>query len=411
MDAEQAASIVGDAYHALALLELLPGGSESRDYVIASLEERCEHHYSRDKNSHQRTLAEFRSYLRFDEILRSFWPTASREQKLFYFPVYFWWNLTAILPLRPIEFLLTPRNCLDGNILTVRRTRLKGGMNQISYNIAGDYECHRYAITDWLSGEILEYLRLTETMQGTGLNTLFRLKPHFAYSGISPSDRNRYYTYSDLRSCLRCFYQEAIDGAGGGVEHINLGDTRHLAMISLIISGGSPTICKELAGHANIDISSHYYSNISTFVECITRERFQKSRCGSAELTGANRYTFNLPPNSHRLGDGYCDAQPVMFGDISECLKVINADGHIGDCAACPHFWPDNPGIWLRIHDSAISKQQVDMDSQYLIRMIELVRKGQGDAEDINAAILKLQHSCGRFSDCLTEKYLSGEGK
>jgi len=410
MNADEAASITHDAYHALRLLKLLPGCCEYRDFVIASLEERCGQYCRRSGSSHQRTLAEFGSYLKFDEILTSFWETASEKEKLFYFPVYFWWSLTAILPLRPTEFLLTPRDCLERNIVTVRRTRLKGGMQQLSYRIANDYERHRYTVTDRMADEIRRYLRLTESMCGTELDTLLRLEPHFGYIGKVQSCRNRYFTYSDLQSCLKRFYQEIVGKSEKSIEQINLGDTRHLAMISLIISGGSPTVCKELAGHADINISSHYYSNIATFVECVTLERFRKSKGGAAELIGENRYPTAVPMDSHRVNGGYCDALSVELGGVGECLKVMNTDGYIGDCAVCPHFWPDDHGIRLRFLDSGVGRRMVDMDSRYLIRMIELVRKGIGSTEDIGSALLRLQHSASRFADCLCEKYMGTGG-
>jgi len=74
-------------------------------------------------------------------------------------------------------------------------------------------------------------------------------------------------------------------------QRINLGDTRHLAMISLIASGGSPVICKELAGH----------------------------------------------------------------------------------------------------------------DSQYLMHVLDMVRKGRGYNEDIQSALLRLQHSSSMYSKCLSK--------
>ena len=145
---EEAAASGEYINHIIGLLQIIPGGGEERDYVIEALEERAERHNNRRKGK-QRRLADFNTYLKFNEILSEFWQTADNRQKLFYFPLYFWWNLTSILPLRPTEFLLTPRECLkDGgngeNILTVRRTKLKGGLEKIAYRIADDYECNQY---------------------------------------------------------------------------------------------------------------------------------------------------------------------------------------------------------------------------------------------------------------------------
>jgi hypothetical protein len=61
-------------------------------------------------------------------------------------------------------------------------------------------------------------------------------------------------------------------------------------------------------------------------------------------------------------------------------------------------------------YDERSVKEQVDADSRFLIRMIELVRKGMGHQEDIVSALLRLQHSTDHYSKCLWEKF-SKEGE
>ena len=78
----------------------------------------------------QRKLAQFQSYFLFNDILNDYWvKPLSDEERLFYYPLYLWWQITAVVPLRPREFLLTQRNCLtekDGKYyLTLRRNNLK----------------------------------------------------------------------------------------------------------------------------------------------------------------------------------------------------------------------------------------------------------------------------------------------
>ena len=60
----------------------------------------------------------------------------------------------------------------------------------------------------------------------------------------------------------------------------------------------------------------------------------------------------------------------------------------LGECHNCRHFYPDNPGLLLRI--STERKKAVDRDGEYLMQMIELVRRGLGYQEDIASAMLKL---------------------
>ena len=57
----------------------------------------------------QRSLAQFDSYFLFNDILSDFWKRdISNDTRLFYYPIYLWWRITAIIPLRPKEFILTP---------------------------------------------------------------------------------------------------------------------------------------------------------------------------------------------------------------------------------------------------------------------------------------------------------------
>lgn len=394
--------------HITEFLQIIPGACEERDYIIEEMEEHAVRRLNKHKGK-QRRLSDFDAYLKFDEVLSRLWLTADKRQKLFYFPLYFWWNLTAILPLRPTEFLLTPRDCLHENgngenIITVRRTKLKGRADKIAYRVADDYEKKQYVISGHLAGEVHEYLNATVNMRHTKIGTLFLQQPHFNYLGISQKPTNQYYSYSCLKTCLRYFHDET-DAVN--IARIKFGDTRHIAMANLILSGGSPVICRELAGHSDIDISSHYYSNISNLVECATIARYRKSKSGDAEMAGTSKYPLTLPTVRSRVSGGWCGSPEMARGEISDCLKVTGE--HIGDCSRCIYYFPDNQGVRIDFLDVAAGKKKVDADSQYLIRMIELVRKGLGHEEDIKAALLRLQRSSHHYGRCLFEKYSTGD--
>jgi len=413
--ADEATGMLKYAAHITALLQLIPGGGEKRDAVIEELEEKMERRSWGKQAGDQRRLADFRSYLRFNEVLADFWRGADERQKLFYFPLYFWWNLTAVLPLRPMEFLLTPRDCLrvhnGENILTVRRTKLKGGNEKIGYRIADDYELKEYVITERLADELRRYIEATDNTRRIKLDTLFKEEPYSSYLNHRRGRRmSRYYTYAALNLCLKHFYDEVITVRGEDISEIHLGDTRHLAMTNLILSGGSPVICRELAGHADIDISAHYYANISNLVECATLERYRKSKGAEAMIHGGSRYPLTAPPNTREVSGGRCASGAFYDGRVDDCLKVSGNNGHIGDCRQCQHYLPDNPGVVLGFYDAKKAREQVDADSAFLIRMIELVRKGLGHTEDIGTALLRLQNSGDHYGKCLWEKYTT-EGK
>ena len=196
--------------------------------------------------------------------------------------------------------------------------------------------------------------------------------------------------------------------SGVEINPIKLGDTRHLAMVNLIISGGSPVICRELAGHADIGISSHYYSNISNLVECVTIERLRKREGSESVITGKQKYAISKPTGLCVTG-GFCESETFQNGGIHDCLKSVGANGQIGDCTACPHFRPDEQGVRFAVNNDAAAKSAVDSDSRYLMQMIEIVRKGLGYPEDIGAALLRLQHSSNRYALSIQEKFNNGK--
>jgi len=394
---EHEASIpLKDCFHIHPFLALLPGSSEVRDSVMERLEETA---LLAPWKKKQRSLSNFRIYLRFHEIMQHFWMNADKEKRIIYFPLYLWWNLTAILPLRATEFLLLPRDCLrekDGkHILAIRRTRMKKGNCRIEYRIDSDFEIREYEIPEEMAIAIKMYQKATEQEEISSLGTLFL-----------PSQKSRaaYLTYSHMNARLRKFCIEII---GEPDFQIHLGDTRHLAMINLILSGGSPVICRELAGHEDINVSSGYYANLSSIVDCVVYEHYHRGK-GGTKLEGSLYFPISLPQERVKVNDGFCDALGIKDGCIFECLKSYGKSGMLGDCRSCVHFYPDKKGMQLEILTER--KQAIDADVIFLIQMIELVRRGNGYAEDIGTALLRLQASSHRYGAALCRKY-DEEGK
>lgn len=402
------------AHHMAEFLSALPGESARRDTIIEELEERKWNPRARSGKNRQRVLSGLGTYFKFNDAIQELWISADDVKKTFWFPLYLWWTLTAILPLRPTEFLLTPRKCLSNengkNVLILRRTKQKGGGMKFSYRIDKDYETVRYVIPDTMSEDIRWYLKTTDTMTPTALSTLFVKEPHYAYFGKSPYGGLGYYTYANLSTCLRHFQENSM-GVDDGSK-IHLGDTRHLAMIGLILSGGSPLICKELAGHEDINVSAHYYSNISSFIECATFEAHRKSRAGVVELVERNAFIPNIAKQSVPVQNGRCDSKAYGCGEIYDCIKSIGTNGELGDCRRCPHFIDGESGVHLLFSNPTQRKEQVDKDSRYLLQTLEAVRRGIGLPEDIGSALLRLQQSGSWYGQCLQNEWeVSSYGK
>lgn len=380
--------------HRADFLMMIPGGNDIRDDAIEDMEDPVRHR----KNVGTRELPDIGIYLSFGRKLGEFWKVADRRKRVFYFPVYLWWNLTSILPLRVTEFLMTPWECIEktdkGYTITVRRTKMKKKRSTHGYRIDEDYGLCTYSITENMYSDIEWYRQNADTGNRSGKGTLLVPEGEML-SG--------YFTYQQMRSRLNKICRDELTVNPGD---INLGDTRHLAMINLILSGGSPVICKELAGHEDIEASAHYYSNMSCVVESLVADRFRGWKEKTA-VSGKNRYYISLPDKRIKVKSGWCDYLALETGDVSECLKAYIPGGEIGDCTGCRHFYAERKGLQIEIEKAA--KKTVDQDAAYLLEMIEIVRKSLGYEEDIDEAVSRIHDSASRYAGLIARRYKEEE--
>jgi hypothetical protein len=174
-----------ESSHIAELLQLIPGFSESRNAAIECLEDCAA--LQRIRPGRQRHLLDFTAYFRFHDAMDEYWQGAKPDDRRFYFPLYLWWELTAVLPLRVTEFLMMPRDCIreteKGYIVTIRRTRLKGGNTLMAYRIDSDFEKKSYPVSSevgsqyfgirklpgrWMPRLLIHYsaMNLTENVTG-----------------------------------------------------------------------------------------------------------------------------------------------------------------------------------------------------------------------------------------------------
>ena len=175
--------------------------------------------------------------------------------------------------MRPREFVLTPRNCLkksgDSWTLTIVKDKLKGSNRKVSYKISTDYERVTYSVPDKFANLISWYLEATKKYSDNELYTLFIADTHYRKWDRCIPYNSRYFTYHNLCTCLRYFFEQIVSERYGyhivydkslhnltsnDIEYIYLGDTRHLAMINIVMEGAPPMIASILAGHDNTNM-------------------------------------------------------------------------------------------------------------------------------------------------------------
>lgn len=378
------------------------------------------------KALNQRELADFETYFEFDDILKDYWQSGiPSDERFFYYPLYLWWILTAVIPLRPREFLLTPRDCLlkakDGRYnLKLRRNQLKGGVNgMLAYTIEDAYQTQVIPIPDYLGKTIEKYIKETEKYDCTDINTLFVTDPHYKKWGQKKHSDSRFLTYTNLRTILQYFFEDIVHGKygytvlynGEEVNHdkkeiafIHLGDARHLAFINMMQEGATPVTAMLLGGHANIEMAGHYYSNVSTFIECQTYRQYRKQISGDKEYKLSRTDTKMPSVAKYRiLSDGSTCFSPEFYnGSIEDCKKVIGPNSEIGYCPRCRFCRLPGRSYY---DECDIYKQNIKQDCEALFRAVQAIREGKGNEEGIKEAILRLNTSKLTYREFLEEKY------
>lgn len=379
----------------------------------------------------QRGLAQFDSYFLFNDILNDFWEKdISKERRLFYYPIYLWWRITAVIPLRPKEFILTSRNCLkkeaDGYYLTLKRNKLKGSNKEVSYKISTDYYDVTYKIPEELGNEIKKYLSITKKYEKNQINTLFVSDPHYKKWNHKKHSNSRFLTYININTIMRYFFYEIVQNEYGlrtiygrnerhlkrdEINYIHLGDTRHLALINIMAEGGTPVTAMLLAGHDNIEMSAHYYSNITNLIECRTYRQYRRISKGEItyRLSSLDRVPTIRKNNIKKLSHGgSCFSENFYIGDFSDCFSMASKEGEIGYCPECKFYRKSEDSFFNA--DSSY-KRKIEDDCKKLEDAIHLVRSGKGDTEDIGEALMNLKSSSFSYQEFFEEKTANSHAK
>ena len=277
----------------------------------------------------------------------------------------------------------------------------------MAYRIDSDYEKKSYPISSEVAESILWYKEATGKMAAPPIDSLFCYEPYRERHRMSTGE---IYSYDCLKTTKDDFYKNVL--AGKEIPVVNLGDTRHIAMMNLIISGGSPRMCMELAGHANIGISSHYYTNMAELVECSTYALFRKNKKGAAaRIQGESVYSLTPLSELTQVPEGWCGSPRRRMEEVDDCIQAVNSLGEIGDCKSCRYFRRDRQGQHLDFFDTEQGRQKVEADSWFLMHMVESVRQGIGCQENIRQAMLRLQQSCHHYRECLWKVMEVGNGE
>ena len=402
----------------------------------------------------RRELSDFYSVLLFDKVINYWWDNSDNlDEKVLYYPIYIWWKLTSILPLRVVELSVIPYNCTyckdNKYFVRVRRSVIKGKnfnskKQKIHHNLNSDYKMFEYEVTKEIFDILEEYKKIIcqynpNNSRRMDDDVLFDKKVLTDHKKLLKMATNHsksvnvdIFTYVDLRNLLTSFYKKIISDKFGfdivkkgviesemlnldkamrldKITKISLGDTRHIAMINMSLSDFNPILIKDFVNHSDINTTYHYSQNVEKVVKCMTYIKYQQLRnrenSNNTELKINNGFSsasvlamMDNDSNFKEVDNGRCYSTKFLKGDITDCLT---SGFEIGDCSNCDYFVQSS-----NYTDEQISKKTETLENAlkregfFFANALKKYSKDSNDAE-FKKAMLRLQTSASQYQSQL----------
>jgi len=355
------------------------------DHIIRISEVRAE----------QRSMAPIINYLAIENEINGLFRTDLDEASFRkWFPIYFWVNITFILPLRATEMLVTPKKCIrrthDGKVfLTVRRTLLKKGKRTVYYEVDKDYKEFLYQIPDAeVASNIEKYIHITS---GQDRRFLFEFSDLMINEMLSLQAFNHLLAeFMETRIIGNPYYDFAKYATGiQEFEKVTAGDSRPIAMANLYFQNAGEDICRQLADHVHINTSSGYYTNISETIWASSLIRFQKRmeyenrcseeayKCGAIAAMGEHSQCLS----EKRLKD---------VGNLDDCIEA----DHLADCMGCQYYRPAHSEL---VNFMEMQKKRADDGAKRVIEFMNNAAAVKNRSLSVEELFLSVQTEAHRY--------------
>jgi hypothetical protein len=280
----------------------------------------------------------------FDDIVNDYFKKFPPDQTIEFLPIMVWWLLTTVIPMRPSEFLLIQKDCLeikDGYRSPYRITvpRIKNESDSPDFVIRYD----SLEIDSDTYNLINKSIKQIESL-GTDSPFLFPVELLTIFRKHKVKKKNRRINRRDFDLLKKKFYEKIVEGIYGkyDLEKIKSGDTRHFAIINMCLQGFNMLSIARMAGHKEIDTQFSYYSHAEHFAQSSVyriAQRKLESKISSniaGGIIGWKRYIYDKG-KSRTINNKEDIVGRVQYGDCTE-HKDIFPNNCIESCEFCSKY-------------------------------------------------------------------------
>lgn len=300
-----------------------------------------------------RELPDFQGVLIFDYIINDYWEKIKdSEDRYRLFPVILWWKLTTVIPTRPVEFFNLKRDCIyerNGRyFFKIERLKTELGKKLAVSDIVTDFE-----INEELYFLIRDYVDYCNEID----DCIYLISPptcDVIYRNIVLNTRQKF-TNEKMNIYYKAFQKEIVEGQyhykmvrsritkERELPYIYYGDTRHLAIMNMMLQGINPIYIAQLAGHHTLEAQVGYYSHLETFTTAKSYILSQFMKGNSLLKRASNDINMGEKViEKELLGADYYALPKVAKGQGRCSSKNIPYECNHKSCLFCKYFFPEN---------------------------------------------------------------------
>lgn len=293
----------------------------------------------------RRELPPLMDILIFDDVVNDFFrQVGSEKNHLRYKPIQLWWALTNIIPMRPNEFLRLRSDCIeraaDGTLwITIPRSK------KVKKSVRDIPPTQTFQISKEIYDLIKEFqfILSDNKMESDYLlpQQYYETFSSFHPGRVSTGVENRW-NLSQFGALLKNFHRYVICELYHEANSVELlpSHTRHLAIINLFLQGFNMLTIANMAGHAEINQPSHYYTHAENFVQSYV---YNLVRSGTSNNIGRRvsdgfigwRRAAIDRGKMYSFEEAQYQFRPVDYG----FCRDNDFPNHCGeDCRPCPYF-------------------------------------------------------------------------
>ncbi|WEV20058.1 site-specific integrase [Clostridium perfringens] len=323
------------------------------------------------KATASKVIPTFEDIFAFADIINDITYNKNLYNYFEYFPILLWWKITSIIPNRPTEFLSINFNCIsekNGNYyIEIKRSKAKSRfLIKNRYDLEDYYKSQLIPINKSLYDFIFKYQKMVKEICNEKEPKLIIPGEIFLKYGNNKKKPSRelnpnIFTDVDLYSLLQKFYTNVVKCEYGKtpistfecknnkenvIQKLTPYDTRHIAIINLILLGNEPQTVMELAGHEKIQTTQGYYNHIEAFSTSYALSYGKRLKLQKKSVL----YNINCIPKSNsqntlniilnksektKVDGGFCH-YPKIKTDKTKCYMVE------GIHSICDFFEPND---------------------------------------------------------------------